>query len=74
VQTEFIAVAGMSKSKMFQGAKTAEYTAQKGYNAMMNDKLICISEPSLYFLINYMLWMVPRRMVLKMIERMQRIN
>jgi hypothetical protein len=74
VQTEFIAVAGMSKSKMFQGAKTAEYTAQKGYNAMMNDKLICISEPSLYFLINYMLWMVPRRIVLKMIERMQRIN
>ena len=74
VQTEFIAVAGMSKSKMFQGAKSAEYTANKGYNAMMNDKLICISEPSLNFLINYMLWMVPRRMVLKMVERMQRIH
>lgn len=74
VQTEFITVAGMSKSKMFQGAKSAEYTAQKGYNAMMNDKLICISEPSLHFLINYMLWMVPRRMVLKMVDRMQRIH
>lgn len=74
VQTEFIAVAGMSKSKMFQGAKSAEYTANKGYNAMMNDKLICISEPSLNFLINYMLWMVPRRMVLKMVDRMQRIH
>jgi short-subunit dehydrogenase len=74
VQTEFIAVAGMSKSQMFQRAKSAEYTAIKGYNAMMNDKLICISEPSLHFLINYMLWMVPRRMVLKMVERMQRIH
>jgi short-subunit dehydrogenase len=74
VQTEFIEVAGMSKSKMFQGAKSAEYTAKKGYNAMMNDKLICISEPSLNFLINCMLWMVPRRIVLKMIERMQRIH
>jgi len=74
VQTEFISVAGMSKSKMFQGAKSAEYTAKKGYNAMMNDKLICISEPSLHFLINYMLWMVPRRMVLKMVDRMQRIH
>ena len=74
VQTEFIAVAGMSKSKMFQGAKSAEYTAKKGYNALMNDKLICISEPSLHFLINYMLWMVPRRMVLKMVDRMQRIH
>ncbi len=74
VQTEFIAVAGMSKSKMFQRAKSAEYTANKGYNAMMNDKLICISEPSLNFLINYMLWMVPRRMVLKMVDRMQRIH
>jgi short-subunit dehydrogenase len=74
VKTEFISVAGMSKSKMFQGAKSAEYTAKKGYNAMMNDKLICISEPSLHFLINYMLWMVPRRMVLKMVDRMQRIH
>ena len=74
VQTEFITVAGMSKSKMFQGAKSTEYTANKGYNAMMNDKLICISEPSLNFLINYMLWMVPRRMVLKMVDRMQRIH
>jgi short-subunit dehydrogenase len=74
VRTEFIAVAGMSKSQMFQRAKSAEYTANKGYNAMMNDKLICISEPSLHFLINYMLWMVPRRMVLKMVDRMQRIH
>jgi hypothetical protein len=59
---------------MFKGAKTAAYTAQKGYNALMNNKIICISEPSLHILINYMLWMLPRRIVLKMVERMQRIN
>ena len=74
VQTEFIAVAGMTKSTMFKEAKTAAYTAQKGYNALMKNNIICISEPSLHFLINYMLWMLPRRIVLKMVERMQRIN
>jgi short-subunit dehydrogenase len=74
VKTEFIDVAGMSKSKMFDGAKSAYYTANKGYNAMLNKQLICISEPSLNILLNYFLWMVPRRMVLKMVENLQRIK
>jgi short-subunit dehydrogenase len=74
VKTEFIDVAGMSKSKMFDGAKSANYTAMKGYNAMLKKQLICISEPSLHFLLNYCLWMVPRRMVLKMVENLQRIK
>jgi short-subunit dehydrogenase len=74
VKTEFIDVAGMSKSKMFDGAKTAEYTAKKGYNAMLKRQLICISEPSLHFMLNYFLWMFPRRIVLKMVENLQRIK
>ena len=74
VKTEFIEVAGMSKSKMFDGAKTASYTAKKGYNAMLKKQLICISEPSLNFLLNYFLWMFPRRIVLKMVENLQRIK
>lgn len=74
VKTEFIDVAGMSKSKMFDGAKTAQYTANKGYNAMLKKQLICISEPSLKILLNYFLWMVPRRVVLKMVENLQRIK
>ena len=74
VKTEFIDVAGMSKSKMFDGAKTASYTATKGYNAMLKKQLICISEPSLNFLLNYFLWMFPRRIVLKMVENLQRIK
>ena len=74
VKTEFIDVAGMSKSKMFDGAKTAHYTANKGYNAMLKKQLICISEPSLQILLNYFLWMVPRRVVLKMVENLQRIK
>lgn len=74
VKTEFIDVAGMSKSKMFDGAKTAYYTANKGYKAMMKRQLICISEPSLHILLNYFLWMVPRRVVLKMVENLQRIK
>lgn len=74
VKTEFIDVAGMSKSKMFDGAKTAYYTANKGYKAMMKRQLICISEPSLHILLNYFLWMAPRRVVLKMVENLQRIK
>lgn len=74
VKTEFIDVAGMSKSKMFNGAKSAYYTANKGYKAMVNQKLICISEPSLSILLNYFLWVVPRRTILKMVEKLQRIN
>jgi hypothetical protein len=74
VKTEFIDVAGLSKSIMFDGAKSANYTAMKGYNAMLKKQLICISEPSLHFLLNYCLWMVPRRMVLKMVENLQRIK
>lgn len=74
VKTEFIDVAGMSKSKMFDGAKTAYYTANKGYKAMMKRQLICISEPSLHYMLNYFLWMFPRRIVLKMVENLQRIK
>ncbi|MBM3452280.1 MAG: SDR family oxidoreductase [Bacteroidetes bacterium] len=74
VQTEFIDVAGMSKSKLFEGAKTASYTAKKGYNAMLKKKLICISDPPFYFLINYLMWLVPRRTILRIIEKLQRIN
>jgi short-subunit dehydrogenase len=74
VKTEFIDVAGMSKSKMFDGAKTAFYTATKGYNAMLKKQLICISEPSLHVMLNYFLWLVPRRVILKMVEKLQRIK
>lgn len=74
VKTEFIDVAGMSKSKMFDGAKTAFYTAKKGYNAMLKKQLICISEPSLHVMLNYFLWLVPRRVILNMVEKLQRIK
>lgn len=74
VKTEFIDVAGMSESKMFHGAKSAFYTANKGYRAMLKKQLICISEPSLKFLLNYFLWLVPRRTLLKMVEKLQKIN
>lgn len=73
VKTEFIDVAGMSKSKMFNGAKSAFYTANKGYKAMLNKKLVCISEPILSISLNYLLWIVPRRLILRMVEKLQRI-
>jgi short-subunit dehydrogenase len=72
VETDFFDVAGMKNSKLSQGAKSAFYTASRGYEAMLNKKLICISDSRLSFLLNYFLWMVPRRTLLSLVEKLQR--
>jgi hypothetical protein len=38
---------------------------------MMKGKLIAINEPQLSFMMNWLIPVMPRRMVLKMIEKMQ---
>ena len=72
VQTVFFDVAGMANSKLSQGAKSAYFTASKGYEAMLKKKLVCISDSRLSFFLNYFLWMVPRRTLLSLIEKLQR--
>ena len=72
VHTGFVAAAelegtGLAKQK---GA-TAASVAKCGYDAMMRGDLIAINEPGLSFMMNWLIPFLPRRSVLKMIEKMQ---
>ncbi|MEL6393456.1 MAG: SDR family NAD(P)-dependent oxidoreductase, partial [Bacteroidota bacterium] len=71
VNTEFAEVANLDKADMFKNAKSAEYTAQKGYEAMEAKRLKVISEPSLNFAIKALFPFVPMRTKLKQVKKMQ---
>ncbi|MFC6587219.1 hypothetical protein ACFQDZ_08355 [Sulfitobacter pacificus] len=45
--------------------------AQHGYDAMMRGVLVTVNEVGLGLLVNWVIPLLPRRMVLGMIERMQ---
>lgn len=71
VKTEFGDVADMADTDMFENAKSARYTADKGYTAMENGKLEVITETGLKVMIKGMLPILPKRMGLNMIKKMQ---
>lgn len=71
VATEFAKVAGFGASKMFDGAASATKTAQKGYKAMEQGKVICISEFQFTFLIKVLMPFIPRSMSAAIIAKMQ---
>ena len=73
VKTEFEFVAGMGNGDMFKNGATAYSTALKGYNAMMKGKRICISDAGLNFMIKFLLPVIPDSIILRIIQRMQRI-
>lgn len=73
VNTEFAEVANLDKSELFKNAKSAEYTAQKGYEAMEAERLKVISEPSLNFAIKALFPFVPMRAKLKQVKKMQSV-
>ncbi|WP_420584484.1 SDR family NAD(P)-dependent oxidoreductase [Ruegeria sp.] len=72
VSTEFIETAnlegtGLSKQK----AATPASVAKCGYDAMMKGELIAINESALSFVLNWLVPLMPRRRVLKMVESVQ---
>ena len=71
VATEFAKVAGFGGSKMFDGAASAAKTAQKGYRAMEQGKVICISEFQFTFLIKVLMPFIPQSMTAAIIAKMQ---
>ncbi|MEO0734104.1 MAG: SDR family oxidoreductase [Bacteroidota bacterium] len=71
VKTEFGEVADMEDTDMFENARSARYTAEKGYAAMEAGKLEVITEPSLKFTIKAALPFMPKRVGLNMIKKMQ---
>ena len=74
VKTGFESAAGMSGSGLFEKSASASSTAMKGYRAMEKGKMIVITDGALKFAINWVLPLAPRRMVLKMIYKMQHIK
>ena len=72
VHTEFVASADLAGTGLAnQKGATAASVAKCGYDAMMTGTLIAINEPQLSFMMNWLIPVMPRRMVLKMIEKMQ---
>lgn len=73
VKTGFAGRAGLEGTKLVaSGGKTPRSVAKFGYDAMSRGELVAVNEQPLGFMVNWVIPLLPRRMVLKMIARMQR--
>jgi len=72
VETEFAQQANLEGTNLIKGGgATAQSVAKHGYDAMMRGKLVTVNERMLGFMVNWLVPMLPRRMVLKMVDKMQ---
>ena len=74
-ETQFGKVSGMDKTRLFKKTASARSVAENGYNAMLNGKLNIISGMSFFQKIMMaMVPLMPKKMVLKQIRKMQAIK
>lgn len=71
VETEFADRADLGGTDLTKSGATADSVAKHGYDAMMAGKLVTVNERGLSFLSNWIVPLLPRRMALNMVERMQ---
>ncbi len=74
-ETEFGRISGMDKTQLFKYAASSRKVAEDGYNGMVKGKIDVIS--GLPFILKIMLKMVPffpKRMVLKIVRKMQEVK
>ncbi|MEH6726048.1 MAG: SDR family oxidoreductase [Hyphomicrobiales bacterium] len=72
VETEFAKTAAMDKmAKMNDGAAQPKSVAKFGYDAMLKGKLRVVNDPKMRFMLNWLVPLLPRRMVMKMVYDMQ---
>ena len=72
VETEFAAAANLEGTDLIKGGgKSPASAAKHGYDAMMAGKLVSVNETALSFLTNWVIPLLPRRQVLKMVAKMQ---
>ena len=72
VETEFANRADLHGTDLVKGGgKSAASVAKHGYDAMMAGKLVTVNEIGLGFMVNWLIPMMPRKMVLNMVEKMQ---
>ena len=74
VKTGFESAAGMAGSGLFANAATAQSTAMKGYNGMEKGKLNVITDNILKIFIIGILPFMPQRVILKAMQKMQRVK
>lgn len=73
VETEFAKTADLGGTGLVkQRGKTAAETAKIGYDAMMRGKLHVVNETMLSFVTNWIIPLMPRRIALNIISRMQK--
>ncbi|MEM6303975.1 MAG: SDR family oxidoreductase [Pseudomonadota bacterium] len=72
VETEFAKTANLEGTKLIQGGgKSAKSVAKHGYDAMRRGELVTVNEGMLGFMVNWIIPLLPRRMVLRMMQGMQ---
>ena len=72
VETEFAQTANLEGTSMVNaGGATAKSVAKHGYDAMRMGQLVTINQPSLSFLMQWIVPLLPRRMVLRMVDNSQ---
>jgi len=72
VKTEFADVADLGGTDLVkQGGAMPKDVAKHGYDAMMRGKLVTVNELGLGILVNWVIPFLPRRMVLKLMAKMQ---
>lgn len=71
VETEFADRADLGGTDLVKSGQSAESVAKHGYDAMLAGKLVTVNEVQLGFLVNWVIPLLPRRMAMNMIEKMQ---
>lgn len=66
VATGFVEAADLEGVEVFKQAKSAKSVAECGYFAMQQGQLVAINEAKLSFMLNWLVPLMPRKMVLKM--------
>lgn len=74
VKTGFEKTAGLEGVDLFKMALSPEHTAKKGYRGMEKARMIVFDQKLITFSVNWIIPFVPRKMLLKMIEKMQTIK
>lgn len=72
VETEFADVAGLHGTALVKGGgATAASAAKHGYDAMQRGALVTVNERLLGFAVRWLLPLAPRRLVLRIVQKMQ---
>ncbi|MTH96891.1 SDR family oxidoreductase [Roseibium sp. RKSG952] len=71
VETEFAQVADLTGTALSKSGARPETVARIGYDGMMKGRLVVFNQPRLGFALDWIVPLVPRRLMLKLVAQMQ---